>query len=428
MKLNRPPTVQLSVCLPSSRESFAVEVEAGEDMQAVKERIGSVIKLLKGTFLLTFEEEEVGGEDDTRLVGDLPFEDQSTLRVVYNKKHEAMMKLAEMNCTDGIRGLHKELRKIRLLRDDNTYCVLIEALKDAGLLEDKRKASELLHLTAVHDTCLSQSVGLLLVANVEWNLRTLHTAVCLGHTAVVNVFLQHGADVNAMDEKGRTSLHHAVGAGKKDVASLLLENEADVHAKDRKGCTPLLYMFTMDTRRARTDLTSFLLQHGADIHATDNRGRTPLHLLMSCRDLELISFLLEQGVDVNAADEKGNTALHAAIEDKTAGQITRLLLENWPPTRDGINIKNARGLTPLHLASCCDIETVQLLLRHGADLHMEDVKGQTPLQYAAVERSGLKDLAAVFSDAGGRRSTASSSIDGGKKKKNGKETVVHLAT
>lgn len=64
-------------------------------------------------------------------------------------------------------------------------------------------------------------------------------AAYYGHVQVVNLLIEHHADVNARDEDGFTPLMHAAMSGQLQVARTLLENRADstvtVEAYDGKG-------------------------------------------------------------------------------------------------------------------------------------------------------------------------------------------------
>ena len=58
-----------------------------------------------------------------------------------------------------------------------------------------------------------------------------------GHTAVVQVLMEKGADVDAKDEGQETALHRAAESGHEAVVRLLLEAKADVDAKDKGQVT-----------------------------------------------------------------------------------------------------------------------------------------------------------------------------------------------
>ena len=55
----------------------------------------------------------------------------------------------------------------------------------------------------------------------------------------VKVLIEHHADVNRKDEKGRTALMHAAAGHVSDAIPLLLENGADPKVRDNEGQSAL---------------------------------------------------------------------------------------------------------------------------------------------------------------------------------------------
>ena len=84
-----------------------------------------------------------------------------------------------------------------------------------------------------------------------------------GHTfkdgSVLRFLLEHGADINAQSQSGRTPLHRASMNGALEVVHLLLENGADVEAKDNVGETAL--QFAAD--RGHDEVVELLRGHEA---------------------------------------------------------------------------------------------------------------------------------------------------------------------
>ena len=55
----------------------------------------------------------------------------------------------------------------------------------------------------------------------------------------IGLLLEHGLDINAADNRGRTALHGAALQGYDDVVQSLVDNAADLRAEDTEGHTPL---------------------------------------------------------------------------------------------------------------------------------------------------------------------------------------------
>ena len=101
----------------------------------------------------------------------------------------------------------------------------------------------------------------------------LSEAAFTGDVAAMKQALVDGADPNTKDpQSGATLLANAAVMGHTKVVALLLENGADVNAKSRDGSTALHTAAFF----GRADTAKFLLDKGADATLRNNMGGTPI--------------------------------------------------------------------------------------------------------------------------------------------------------
>ena len=93
--------------------------------------------------------------------------------------------------------------------------------------------------------------------------------------------------------------------------------------------------------------------------------------------LDEVKGLIEEGVDVDSKGENGWTPLLIAILKGNVG-IVRLLLDHGA----NINYRPHNRYTAIHHAACHGEETVRILIERGANLHVKNYLGKTPLDYA----------------------------------------------
>jgi ankyrin repeat protein len=276
-----------------------------------------------------------------------------------------------------------------------------------------------------------------------------------GQPAVIQVLIDHGADVNARSVWGWTALMDAVTKDKPDLINLLLDQGADISARTRSGFIPLI----IAARRGKLLALKILMERGAlqselkmdyataillavhrqmpevvkqlclqshrygpetfevktlfapskkDLLATakliysedsEIQRQLPIALLTYAPyegNLGLVRFLLEKGVNVNDRLGTGWTALMSALvvkNDKTKKEMVNLLLEKGAD----VNLQDNTGQTPLFLAMReGDTESIRSLLGKLAVVEARDHSGASVLQVArakADELGELQDLA-----------------------------------
>jgi len=185
-------------------------------------------------------------------------------------------------------------------------------------------------------------------------------------------------DVSAKDLEGWTPLHHAADTGNKEVIVLLLSNGANIEAVDNKGRTALYYA------SGSLKTIEFLVKHGANIKAKDNDGSTALHSAAARfgSSKETVRWLVKLGADVNARDNDGRTALHSAAARFGNRDILKWLVKHGAD----VNARDNDGRTALHSAAATfgNRDTLKWLVKLGADVNARDNDGRTALHSAAA--------------------------------------------
>ena len=210
----------------------------------------------------------------------------------------------------------------------------------------------------------------LLVANGA-EPSSIFTAVCIGDLASVKVFLEEGVNVNAKDPRSRTALHIAARKGYREVVELLLEHGADVNAGAGYNNETVAEFAIWGNH---SEIVELLVSNGADI--------SPLHLAVSIGDKAKERSLIEGGADVNKRTPNGTAPIHIAAH---AGFkcIVKLLIDHHA----NINAISNWDWMPLHSAVDNGYkEIAQLLIAAGADINARDGGGNTPLNYAQKGR------------------------------------------
>ena len=152
--------------------------------------------------------------------------------------------------------------------------------------------------------------------------QALFAAVTNGRVDEVKKLIAQGADVNVVDEYGRTPLHITAAAGQVEIVKLLLAHGARLEIKDNAGRTPLHYAAgaaaPFHPQPWPLDAARILLDKGAGINVQDKRGWTPLHYaVFELYSIPTVEFLIERGADINCADNRGFTP-YSFLTDRIA--------------------------------------------------------------------------------------------------------------
>jgi uncharacterized protein len=307
-------------------------------------------------------------------------------------------------------------------------------------------AAERGHVEIVNELLTRTDVDVNHVNNLGWT--ALLEAIVLSnggerHQQIVQLLVDHGANVNIADKDGITPLKHAQARGFKEIERILLQavagavrsgagaagsgagaaaakerdakliaaakqgdatavkellaQGASVHARDDKGMTALI------AAAYRNDLAiaDLLIQAGANVNVQDNTKQSAYLIPTADGDLELLKRTLQAGGDVYSLDSYNGTGLIRAA-DRGHVEIIRELLK----TDIKIDHVNRLGWTALLEAIILGdggprhTEVVRLLVESGANVNLADGQGVTPLAHA--QQRGFSQIVAILKGAGAR--------------------------
>ena len=245
------------------------------------------------------------------------------------------------------------------------------------------------------------------------------------------LLLSHGANANAVEKfHEQTALIWASAQAQPAMVKVLVDAGANVNARSRVnnwerqvtaearaiarpsgGLTPLLYA----ARQGCVECVKILAGAGADLDLGDPDNVSPLLMASLNGRWEVAEYLINKGANINKWDWWGQSPLYAAVDmntiphggrpdrpsldETTSMDIIKLLLEKGanpnlqlkllPPFRSlgadrGVDRTLTIGATPLlRAAKAMDAPVIELLLKHGANQNLPNLRGMVPILAAA---------------------------------------------
>lgn len=179
------------------------------------------------------------------------------------------------------------------------------------------------------------------------NFRELIEAVANQDKTKVRAMIKDGIDINMSNEHGRTALMMAEHIGDLDMVKILVEAGANLEQATKDNETAFLYA----------------------CRVTEN--------------VEIIEYLIKQGVNTQAKTIYGNNALFVAAEYNKNWQVAEYLINTKLYDINDQNCNNA--YTPLMAAvRYNNVDVINVLIDHGANLYAKDADGWLPVLHAAA--------------------------------------------
>lgn len=219
---------------------------------------------------------------------------------------------------------------------------------------------------------------------------------------MLELLMQHGAQINAQAEDGSTMLHITVSMNDIDWITRINRKYGQIlnyDLRNKDGHTPLELAIKLghvsvnDADSVENAIRKRPTLIGDDLNgrAADEFGRTGLQLAIIRTDMEFARALLgdieskrpNPRANVAHQDMYGNTALHYAMTNLDPLTYVNYLLSKGAP----VNIANKLGQIPLFWifrirSKLIRSQVAQILLEHGSPVAVKDADGKTVVDLA----------------------------------------------
>ncbi|MYD43711.1 MAG: hypothetical protein F4W90_07440 [Gammaproteobacteria bacterium] len=168
----------------------------------------------------------------------------------------------------------------------------------------------------------------------------LHEAIqCDCDRSILDLLIQHGAELDAKDEGGRSPSRVAVALGRDDLAKTL-----KAHGADQADVTDLDHLLNKCFRN-EDELVADQRGTSKYLRPMSYHEHLWLHEALARGSHKTLATLLELGFDANVIDYQGDTPLHRAVRQSDEFAVQQLLANNANPC-----LTNFEGDTVVELA------------------------------------------------------------------------------
>jgi len=223
--------------------------------------------------------------------------------------------------------------------------------------------------TTINDTSRVQRSGFV----GGWT--PLHLACLNGHPEVIEILLDHGADIEARDGIQRTPLILAAESKNLRVAEILVDRGANINAVAIRGYTAILW----GTRNQFTEYVDLLIEKKADI-STEALPRV-FQMAVVAGMPRLYEYVLGLGCNVEEIKQRDPDLIFPASAAGSAEIVKSLVGYGFESART-----DAVGWTPLHYAASeGQTEVVSYLIGLELDKDARNKKGESAFNLATLK-------------------------------------------
>ena len=266
----------------------------------------------------------------------------------------------------------------------------------------KANTPEIIKASTEGDTVKVQS---LLEIGVSTETRDLYGRTALmtasKHLKVLEILLNNGANINAVDSSGKTPLIFSVFASNIQATKFLLERGADAHTRDKSGRLPLTYAWEASNyemlevfydAEPKFDIASAavvgklegvkdILREGSNIDKRSEFGETALTASIGRDHFAVAKYLIQVGADVNLIGRYCSPLVSVILKRNV--QLVKDLIHHGAD----INGLTDYGSPLIAAVTSGDLEIIELLLDNQADINAVDAEGDTVLSLAIYEEN-----------------------------------------
>lgn len=192
-------------------------------------------------------------------------------------------------------------------------------------------------------------------------------AVSRGFEEEVRLLIQEKFNVDYIDTSRedcrQTALHRAAGGGFCSIISMLASAGANLEERSEGGATALLWA----AYNGQTESVRLLADLGANIECRDDGGGGLFHAAAGTSSPGLVSLInsCSTSIDVDCCDDFLRTPAHMACYSGNFAALQALVSSGAK-----INLKDAQGSTPLHVAAAHG---------HAVMVYVEPADANSPL-------------------------------------------------
>ena len=220
----------------------------------------------------------------------------------------------------------------------------------------------------------------------------LNYAAYAGNTSILNILIEHGADINSKTNENLTPILTACVVGQEDCVKALVEKAHASLLKTEDSFSPLI----LAAENGNPEVVEYLisLKPKININEADSFMETALYHAASHNFFSVVKLLVDNGADVNKQDLDGTTPLMTSIisyededvlgeeEDFEEDAFDEEEQENEPQMRFSMSAMHNKTIKQKDEYFSETLSVISYLLDHNADMYLPQLGGENAFDMA----------------------------------------------